>query len=32
MELPELTDLQDLHEVHDMLAERIKKWPVENNH
>jgi predicted transposase/invertase (TIGR01784 family) len=27
MELPELTDLQDLHEVHDMLAERIKKWP-----
>jgi len=27
MELPEFTDLQDLHEVHDMLAERIKKWP-----
>jgi len=27
MELPEFSDLQDLHEVHDMLAERIKKWP-----
>jgi predicted transposase/invertase (TIGR01784 family) len=27
MELPEFNDLQDLHEVHDMLAERIKKWP-----
>ncbi|WFE70728.1 Rpn family recombination-promoting nuclease/putative transposase [Halomonas sp. M1] len=27
MELPDFTDLQDLHEVHDMLAERIKKWP-----
>lgn len=27
MELPDLTALQDLHEVHDMLAERIKKWP-----
>ena len=26
-ELPEFNDLQDLHEVHDMLAERIKKWP-----
>ncbi|MCQ4322414.1 hypothetical protein NA637_20170 [Pseudomonas stutzeri] len=27
VELPEFNDLQDLHEVHDMLAERIKKWP-----
>ncbi|MDT8406619.1 MAG: hypothetical protein RQ715_05160 [Methylococcales bacterium] len=27
MAFPELNDLQDLHEVHDMLAERIKKWP-----
>lgn len=27
MELPEFNELQDLHEVHDMLAERIKKWP-----
>ncbi|WP_445004438.1 Rpn family recombination-promoting nuclease/putative transposase [Halomonas mongoliensis] len=27
MELPEFNNLQDLHEVHDMLAERIKKWP-----
>jgi hypothetical protein len=27
MELPEFNDLQDLHEVHDMLAERMKKWP-----
>nr|WP_298410245.1 Rpn family recombination-promoting nuclease/putative transposase [uncultured Halomonas sp.] len=27
MELPEFNDLQELHEVHDMLAERIKKWP-----
>ena len=27
MELPEFNDLQDHHEVHDMLAERIKKWP-----
>lgn len=27
IELPDFTDLQDLHEVHDMLAERIKKWP-----
>ncbi|MGM0984702.1 MAG: hypothetical protein ACQEXG_14970 [Pseudomonadota bacterium] len=27
MELPEFNEWQDLHEVHDMLAERIKKWP-----
>ncbi|WP_417520821.1 hypothetical protein [Marinobacter sp.] len=27
MELPEFNSLQDLHEVHDMLSERIKKWP-----
>jgi predicted transposase YdaD len=27
MEMPEFNDLQDLHEVHDMLAERMKKWP-----
>ncbi|MCK7546073.1 Rpn family recombination-promoting nuclease/putative transposase [Marinobacter bryozoorum] len=27
MELPEFNNLQDLHEVHDMLSERIKKWP-----
>lgn len=27
MELPEFSSLQDLHEVHDMLSERIKKWP-----
>jgi hypothetical protein len=27
MELPEFNDLQDLHEVHDMLSERIRKWP-----
>jgi predicted transposase/invertase (TIGR01784 family) len=27
VELPEFNHLQDLHEVHDMLAERIKKWP-----
>jgi predicted transposase YdaD len=27
MELPEFNELQDLHEVHDMLAERMKKWP-----
>lgn len=27
VELPEFNNLQDLHEVHDMLAERIKKWP-----
>ncbi|WP_048306571.1 hypothetical protein [Halomonas sp. PR-M31] len=27
MKFPEFNDLQELHEVHDMLAERIKKWP-----
>lgn len=27
VELPEFNDLQELHEVHDMLAERMKKWP-----
>jgi predicted transposase/invertase (TIGR01784 family) len=27
MEMPEFNELQDLHEVHDMLAERMKKWP-----
>jgi hypothetical protein len=27
MELPEFNDLQDLQKVHNMLAERIKKWP-----
>ncbi|NWO04538.1 MAG: Rpn family recombination-promoting nuclease/putative transposase, partial [Alteromonadaceae bacterium] len=27
MELPEFNNLHDLHEVHDMLSERIKKWP-----
>jgi len=27
MELPEFNNLQDLHEVHDILSERIKKWP-----
>ena len=27
LEFPEVSDLTNLHEVHDMLAERIKKWP-----
>ncbi|NGO90596.1 MAG: transposase [Halomonas sp.] len=27
LEFPEVSDFTNLHEVHDMLAERIKKWP-----
>ena len=27
LEFPEVNDFTNLHEVHDMLAERIKKWP-----
>ncbi|MDZ7852554.1 MAG: Rpn family recombination-promoting nuclease/putative transposase [Halomonas sp.] len=27
LEFPDVSDVTDLHEVHDMLAERIKKWP-----